>query len=172
MSELRLSVMQNDHLPSNFSCGINSIDEQIRGAFCKTLFKQARAYNITVDGHFVGNCMIKLVSLRDENAEYYSSDKEFVALEISYLAVDKSLQGHGIGSAVLKRLISEAKSTSEDLPIRFLILDAFKDKEKWYTDSGFSQYPKKEDLRYPDTVPMRMDFMNIKSVQEYAESLA
>ena len=104
MSELRLTVMEGESPPA-FSCGIPSIDELIRGSYAKTIFKQALAYNIMVDGFTVGNCMIK-----------------------------------------------------------------FKDKENWYFQSGFRFYPKAEDLRYSDTVPMRMDLINRNLVEKYTES--
>ena len=59
---------------------------------------------------------------------------------------------------------------ASELPIRFLILDAFKDKEKWYTDAGFRVYPKAEDSRYPGTVPMRMDLIDLKAAKQYVNS--
>lgn len=101
MSELRLEVMQGDISPS-LSCGEKSIDALMGLAYSKTVSKQALAYNILVDEHLVGNCMLKLVRLCDEIADYYISDNEFIALELSYLAIDRRLQGQGIGTLVLK----------------------------------------------------------------------
>ena len=169
MSELRLTIMDKES-SSSFSCGVQSIDELIRSSYAKTIFKQALAYNIEVDGYIVGNCMIKFVKLLDEEAEYYDRDKEFIALEISYLAIDQKMQRHGIGTQALKILIATAKRIADSLPIRFLVIDAFKDKENWYSRSGFRFYPKAEDLRYPDTVPMRMDLINRSLVERYVES--
>ena len=169
MSELRLAVMEGESPPA-FSCGIPSIDELIRGSYAKTIFKQALAYNIMVDGFTVGNCMIKFVRLLDEEADYYERDKEFIALEISYLAIDQRLQQRGLGTQALKILIANAKRIADHLPVRFLVIDAFKDKENWYFQSGFRFYPKAEDLRYSDTVPMRMDLINRNLVEKYTES--
>jgi len=153
-----------------FSCGIPSIDELIRGSYAKTIFKQALAYNIVVDGFTVGNCMIKFVRLLDEDADYYERDKEFIALEISYLAIDHRLQQHGLGTRALKILIANARKIADRLPVRFLVIDAFKDKENWYFQSGFRFYPKVKDLRYPGTVPMRMDLINRNLAEKYTES--
>ncbi len=169
MSELRLTVMEAESSPA-FSCGIPSIDELIRGSYAKTIFKQALAYNIVVDGFTVGNCMIKFVRLLDEDADYYERDKEFIALEISYLAIDHRLQQHGLGTRALKILIANAKKIADRLPVRFLVIDAFKDKENWYFQSGFRFYPKVKDLRYPGTVPMRMDLINRNLAEKYTES--
>lgn len=169
MSKVRLVVMDRE-IPPDFSCGEKSVDNLMQGAYAKTIFKQALAYNIIIDGHLVGNCMIKLVRLVDENAEFYEQDQEFIALEISYLAIKQQLQHQGIGTQVLKILILSAKKMASELPIRFLILDAFKDKEKWYTDAGFRVYPKAEDSRYPGTVPMRMDLIDLKAAKQYVNS--
>ena len=161
MSELRLEVMQGDISPS-LSCGEKSIDALMGLAYSKTVSKQALAYNILVDEHLVGNCMLKLVRLCDEIADYYISDNEFIALELSYLAIDRRLQGQGIGTLVLKKLIQWARMKSEELPIRFFVLDAFKARKGWYRGVGFGEYPKKMDPRCPGTVAMRMDFINLE----------
>lgn len=167
MSELRLVIMDKDCPQGEISCGVKSIDELIQEAYGMTVFKQALAYNIMVDGHLIGNCMVKLVWLYDQEAEYYMRNQEYIALEISYLAIAKRVQKHGIGSRVLEILIRYAREMSEKLPIRFLVLDAFEDKEEWYTKFGFKFYPKQEDSRYPGTIPMRMDLIDISLAEEY-----
>lgn len=170
MSELRLKVMQGDISPS-LSCGEKSIDALMTVAYSKTLCKQAQAYNILIDGHLVGNCMLKLVRLCDENADYCVSDNEFIALELSYLAIDRRLQGQGIGTSVLKQLIRRARMMSEELPIRFFVLDAFESRKEWYRRVGFGEYPKKMDPHCPGTVAMRMDFINLELVSKYIDLL-
>lgn len=169
MSELRLSVVRDDCFP-NWQCGVDSIDGLVRSAFARTLFKQGLAYDIQVDGRAVGSCMVRFVRLLDEGAEYYERDREFIALEISYLAIDRRLQRRGIGTRVLKMLIQMAQRIAASLPVRFLVIDAFPEKEAWYTGAGFRTYPKVEDLRYPDTVPMRMDLIDLEAAERYAES--
>ena len=66
--------------------------------------------------------MIKLVVLCDEANDYYVTDHEYAALEISYIAIDRRVQGNGIGTRVLARLISDAEKLSKILPIRFWFL--------------------------------------------------
>ena len=65
MSDLRFKVMEND-IPSSFTCGERSIDALTRTAYNKTLYKQALAYNILVDDRLVGNCMLKVAHICDE----------------------------------------------------------------------------------------------------------
>ena len=169
MSDFRLKVMEND-IPSSFTCGEDSIDYLTHEAYNKTLYKQAIAYNIFVDDCLVGNCMLKVARICDE--EYYVSDHEYAALEISYLAIDSRLQKRGFGTNVLHILIRRAREMSNILPIRFLVLDAFADKVDWYKKAGFGEYPKQVDSRYPGTVAMKMDFIDRRLADAYAESHA
>ena len=170
MSELRLTVMTEDIPPNSISCGIRSIDDRFKDAYSKTLCKQGLAYNILVDGHLVGNCMIRLVWLCDENEEYYVTDQEYIAFERSYIAIDTRVQQMGIGKRVLTRLMSDAEKLSRNLPIRFLVIDALDDKQQWYLDAGFEEYPKREDLRYLGTIPMRIDFIDKAVAERYVNS--
>ena len=57
--------------------------------------------------------MIKVVVLCDEANDYYVTDHEYAALEISYIAIDRRVQGNGIGTRVLTRLISDAEKLSK-----------------------------------------------------------
>ena len=171
MPKIRLTVMEKDVPIEEVSCGVASIDTMQKDAFCRTLYKQALAYNIVseADNRVVGSCMIRLVRICDENQDYYVGNPEYIALEISYIAINKKDQGRRFGAGALASLILQAKKLSKTLPIRFLIIDAFNDKEKWYVSSGFRKYPKKEDLRYPGTVPMRMDLIDIEAAKRYTE---
>lgn len=168
MTTLRLAVMNKDDFPAGFSCGVPSIDNLIKDAFAKTLFKQAKAYNIVINNTVVGSCMIRFVSIEDE--EFYITDHTYTAIELVYIAVDKHIQHNGIGTKVLNLLIMNAKRIADNLPVRFLLLNALKDRKKWYIDNGFSEYPRIEDERYPDTIPMRIDFINADLAEKYAES--
>lgn len=174
MSELRLSIMTEDFLPTQaISCGVDSIDEQIQEAYSRTLFKQGTAYNIYVDKHLVGSCMLKLVRLYDEekDAEYYVSAPEFIAIELTHIAIDKRLQGRGLGTEALKQLLSTIKGWAKELPIRFFVLDALADKEDWYQKAGFKKYPKQADFVHPNTIPMRIDLIDLKAAEEYCDTL-
>ena len=170
MSKLQLVVIDKDIPADAISCGEKSIDALMQQAYPSTLFKQGRAYNILIDDKLIGSCMIRFVSLYDKDAEYYVGHKDYTALEISYLAIDSRIQGHGYGRLVLKQLILLARRIADDLPVRVLVLDAFKDKEEWYTSAGFKISPKKKDLRYPGTLPMRMDLIDKKLAENYAQS--
>lgn len=82
--------------------------------------------------------MVKLVTLREsqippEELDYYSTvyagrPMEYAAVELTYLAIDKDLQGLGLGTAVLKLLIHRVMEVSDVIPIRYLVLNALKAK--------------------------------------------
>lgn len=169
MSELRLAVMNEDNYPDGISCGVASIDNLIKDAFAKTLFKQAKAYNIVLDNIIVGSCMVRFTSIEDE--EYYVADYTYTAIELVYIAIDKRIQRNGVGTKVLKILIEKAKNIADNFPIRFFTLNAFKNRKEWYVSNGFREYPRIEDERYPDTIPMRIDFINRDLAEKYAESV-
>lgn len=170
MSELRMTIMAEELSNGSISCGVQSIDDRIKEAYSRTLCKQAVAYNVLVDDCLVGNCMVRLVWLCDETEEYYVTDKEYIALEITYIAIDTRYQRKGIGSCVLKRLMLIAESFSKQLPIRFLIIDALDDKKQWYMNAGFKEYPKREDLRHIGTIPMRVDLIDKSKIDQYVNS--
>lgn len=170
MSRLQLAVMKKDDLPVGLSCGVPSIDNLMKDAFAKTLFKQAKAYNIILDNRIVGSCMIRFVSIEDE--KFYVTDCTYTAIELVYIAVDRRVQHNGIGTRVLKLLIMSAKNIADNLPVRFFLLNAFRDRKEWYISNGFREYPRTEDERYPDTIPMRIDFINLDLAEKYAESFA
>lgn len=169
MAELRLKVAEKD-LNGSISCGVGSIDNLMKEAYYKTLCKQGTAYDILLDDVLVGSCMLKIAILRDENEDYYDADKEFPVVEISYIAIDSAKQSRRIGTYVLRILISKIRDFSKCMPIRFIVIDAFEEKRKWYEQMGFGEYPKIKDNRFPNTVPMKMDLIDLEMVNRYVES--
>ena len=61
----------------------------------------------------------------------------YAAVEITYLAIDKRCQKKNIGTTVLKAIIKDIRSWCRRLPIRFIMIDALKERENWYADLGF-----------------------------------
>lgn len=165
MSELRLAAVKEGVRFG--SCGVPAIDGLAENAYEKTLFKQVAAYHVVVDNVVVGGCMIRFVTIVDE--EYCIDDSTYAAIEITYIAIEKKFQHHGFGRRALDILVQEAQRISRILPIRFLVLEALQDKKEWYETAGFREYPRKMDARYPHTVPMCMDFIDKEAVDQYVE---
>ena len=64
MSELRLRIVEREHAVFG-SCGVESIDSLVKGAYAATLFKQVLAYDILVDEIVVGSCMLRFAVIRN-----------------------------------------------------------------------------------------------------------
>lgn len=60
-------------------------------------------------------------------------------LTIDFLAIRKEMQHRGIGTAVLRKILSEAIELSKKWPIRLVYIDAFSDKVDWYEKVGFER---------------------------------
>ena len=168
MARLELRRMDRD-IAGDISCGVQSIDELIKNAYYSVIYKQAIAYNVFYQSILVGNYMLRFGFIEDEEDEYYVDNHSYPCMELAYIAIDKKFQNNGLGTNVLKLIIKQVKRISDELPIRFFILDAFASWENWYGKAGFREYPKKLDLRYPDTIPMRMDLIDAASIENSQE---
>ena len=149
---LGLQRVKKDLNGSSFDCGNARIQEQIQDSYLATLLREGYAYEITFKKEHaerkevLGYCMVKLVTLREsqippEELDYYSTvyagrPMEYAAVELTYLAIDKGLQGLGLGTAVLKLLIHRVMEVSEVIPIRYLVLNALKAKVSFYLRAG------------------------------------
>lgn len=169
MPQLRLDIIRADSDVSGIDCGVPSIQEMIRQAYCTTIYKQALSYNISLDNVIIGSCSIRFGFFKDD--EYYINDPEYCAIDISYLAIDKKFQKQTYGSYALNMLIKYAYTWSAKLPIRCLTLKALPGLSQWYKKCGFVEYPGEDDPRFPNCTPMMIDFMDRKSVDAYADSL-
>lgn len=150
---LGLQRVTKDLNGSSFDCGNARIQEQIQDSYLATLLREGYAYEITFKKEHaerkevLGYCMVKLVTLREsqlppEELDYYSTvyagrPMEYAAVELTYLAIDKDLQGLGLGTAVLKLLIHRVMEVSDVIPIRYLVLNALKAKVSFYLRAGF-----------------------------------
>lgn len=168
MATLKLEVARDD-TPS-VKCEFDSLNQMMKDAYYRTILKQAKAYHILYNGQIIGGCMVKFVLLCDE--EYTAGDDDsFPACEISYLVLKESMRGKGIGRYVLDMLIKETRDWAEQIPIRFLIIEAFANLQNWYERIGFKTYERVgKSPAYINTVSMRMDFADREELERYAES--
>lgn len=166
--QVRLDIISSD-INGCIDCGVGSIQAMMVDAYYKTILRQAFSYNIVVNGKIVGNCMIKFGIFKDE--DYYCGDPEYCAMDISYLAIDKKYQGNQYGSAALVMLILHVRNWAKQLPIRCLTLNAFNHLVEWYKKCGFVEYPRENDVRFPNCTPMMIDLMDKSKVEVYEYSL-
>lgn len=171
MSKLMIKRVDADPNLDRFDCGNGSLNNKIKDGYYTTLLKQGYAYEICLNGIVIGYYMLRLVSL-DYESDYLAnvSDSCFSAIKLEYLAIDRSYQRMGNGTAVLKYIVQLAKEYSERLPIRFLSLDALTEKIEWYVKRGFQLYTPINLAQSRNTVPMYMDFCDANAVKLYCNS--
>lgn len=161
----------------HFDCGNPSIERQIGCSYFASLFREGDGYEIVVDDHVVGYFMIELTVINA--ASLLINDQEmssglhqctrYGAVKIVYLAVGKEFQKNGYGTVALGFIVASVHKLSQRLPIRYIVLDALKDKVKWYTDRGFFEVEQKNGSPDNPTTVMLMDFCDHKKLEQYIE---
>jgi hypothetical protein len=167
---MKLSVEKINQPTSkvSFNCGVRSIQRLVGEAYEATLYKQAVAYNILLDGVVVGQYMLTIAAVDVCDYTWTYGRYKFPVVKIEYLAVEENKQGIGIGTAILARIAAEAKYYSQIYPFRFLYFDSVQDRVEWYKERGFSNFPGKSYDEY--TVPMCMDFIDQAAVDQFCEN--
>lgn len=169
MSVIKCPLMDKE--VKGFKCANLSIEKQIEDSYFITLLKQAYGHQIIIGDKVIGYYMLhfKGIKLETINAimdEEYSSNMldYYMALHIRYLAIDERLQHKGIGTRVLKAIISEVLDISKKYPIRIITLDALKEYHKWYYDIGFRDIPGINGDGF--TVPMYINCMTEEDIDK------
>lgn len=155
----------------NFSCGNGSIDGLVRDCYFTTIIKQGTAYEVRLNDTIIGYYLISVAALKFEDIIIRASENKYAAIHIGFIAVDSRYQHKRYGKHVLEYIIAISKKLSRDLPIRFLFLNALKEKVPWYKERGFSLLNEAEMKNDKPTVNMFMDFLDISVVEEYLSRL-
>lgn len=145
MPTLQIRPIGIDSETVRFDCGNPSIEDRIKHTYYASLLQEGYGYEIVANQQLIGYYMITFTMLNGDRIpvedQQYSSGVyqclRYAAVEITYLAIDKRYQGKNIGTTVLKAIIKDVRSWCHRLPIRFIMIDALKEKEKWYADRGF-----------------------------------
>ena len=159
---------------SNFYCGIEEMDhfihEKLQGYLNRT---GCEAYSIKQ-----GNEIVAMISLGEDTLcldeddkddmrlgfvpkpsvalenQNYLSEKEFPAVEITYLAVEKNWRGKGIGEFIISQIENKVQHDHPDY--EFITVEAYKTAS--YSAVGFYSHcdftPAELPLSYKDTLRM------------------
>ena len=162
-----------------FDCGNGSIEARIKGMYYASLLREGYGYAIisridnkeTVIGYYFLR-LTTMVGPNDEMNEDYRSEIygyenpfHYAVIEISFLAVRKDRQGEKIGTTVLAQIIKFIMHQAKTLPIRFIVIDALKEKVDWYTDIGFIPIGTYEGGK--PTIKMYMDCVERGVLEQY-----
>ena len=178
MAELVIDRISNDIELNGFSCGNNSIERLIEESYYPTLLKHATAYRVNSKNINYGYYMIRLmnVKLKDLPGDFKEHNcgifNDCTSLYIKYIAVDSSYQHRGIGTEIVRYIVTYGKEISKSLPIRIIMIDALKDKVGWYKQLGFRSF-NEDDLKNSDsTIKMFIDCISDKIlIEEYENSI-
>ena len=91
--------------------------------------------------------MLRLVTIKESqipeddldlaSGVYAMRPLQHAAMEITYLAIDKKYQAQHLGTETLKMIIANIQRISEEIPIRYIVLDSLKAKIEFYEKRGF-----------------------------------
>ena len=170
---LKISPIKREDTAYILDCGEKDINDLMQSAYIATLQKQGLAFNAFVDNNLVAQIMLTMTIIQDPGRDSLPNCG-FPSVKIEYIAVDSVWQHQGIGTIVLKTIVDYVREQSNNLPIRFVYLESVEDKVAWYSEFGFSELAKDLKTRYQDgyTVPMCIDFLDEKAVEEYLEEIS
>ena len=143
MGKIIVEKLQEDVPKGSFYCGNGSIERMIEDSYFVTQLQHAFAFKVYDDRNYIiGYYMITFQEVwlseftQEEIREYYSENYfgnrdngKIPVIYIRYIAIDKALQGRGLGTWLLGYIITEVKRLIENgWPVRLIILSVF---EKW-----------------------------------------
>jgi GNAT superfamily N-acetyltransferase len=166
-SQLEISLVEKlgaHHRVQAFACGKNSLDLFIRRhALINQRADASQTYVVRMDTLVVGYYTLVFCSVRLEDSPpsiQTSMPPRYPvpAMLFARFAVDKKLQGRGIGTALLKDAFLRTAGAAEIGGLAAIVVDAIDDKMvKFYKGYGFMECPEGE----------RRLMMAIKSVRDH-----
>lgn len=126
------------------------------------------------DPPLLGYATLTFDSVRLTNAEKRQMQdllgiREFGALRVQMIGIDRRYQGEGHGAALLEAITGLARRLSNGVALRFLLADAKVRKADWYTAHGFVPNRAERERGRIDprrSVSMRLDLLEALSDPE------
>lgn len=131
--------LDGEHRVNGFDCGVGSLDIWlVKHARAAAGAGSARTYVVldSEQDRVVGYHALSLASIEHSKA----TDRP--AMLLARLAVDKAVQGRGIGAFLLRDAMSRALSVAEQAGMRLLLVHALNDEARaFYAHFGFEASP-------------------------------
>lgn len=169
IEDIRVEPLDLRHSLDSFDCGEADINDflkndALKGHELKTSRTHLFFYKEKVIGYVtIRNDSLKLKAPEEKEEHKGLASKryrEFPAVKIARLGVDKALQQQGIGANIVKWGVGF--TLEKIVPItgcRFITIDALPRKVPWYIKQGFKTN-QHVDYSKRDTISMRMDLHN------------
>lgn len=139
-------VMSIDDINDNFDCGVDYLNKNLKDDYYAHLCNQDYIRVCRINNEIVGYCNISIKELEMQyndkvSDEGYDGDikKSFGIVFLRYIMVHIDKQHKGIGREFLAQIITTIKTMRQFLPIRFIVIDALKERVEWYEKIGFKK---------------------------------
>ena len=145
---LKVELLEKSHIKDQFDCGVDSLNDYlIRYARQNDLKNISRTF-VTVDEkkiihgfYSINSASVECEDL-PENITKQLPRYPIPAARLSRLAVDLKMQRTGLGERLLFNALKRIYLTSNEMGIKFVIVDSFNEKAKsFYGCYGFAEYP-------------------------------
>ena len=160
-----LKLKKETDIDKSFTCGVDYIDRNIKDSYYPYICRHEDVYFCKFNNEILGYSIISIREICpneiDLYAEYFADSKSFGVVYLNYIAIKETKQHNGYGTRFLCYMLKKIREHSKILPIRFITLEALKDKVQWYEDKGF----KKLDSCYSNG-NQRM-YLDIMSCEEF-----
>lgn len=141
--------LDSEHRVSGFDCGVGSLDIWlVKHARAAAGAGSARTYVVldSEQGRVVGYHALSLASIEHSEATERASSgmpkHPIPAMLLARLAVDRAVQGKGIGAFLLRDAMSRALSVAEQAGMRLLLVHALSEEARaFYEHFGFEASP-------------------------------
>lgn len=138
--------LQSSHDVSRFDCGKIPLNDWLRNTALRSEGKTARCYVTVLRGNVVGYYCLAAGAVQHDGAPRklrQNAPDPVPVVIIGRLAVDKTLQGKGIGRALLKDALLRVTKASELVGARAVLVHAVdQDAVPFYARYGFRSFPK------------------------------
>lgn len=139
-----LKEMPHDYRCGAFDCGVDSINDAIRGELLTAIREgRTRAYCVEEAGVCLGFFALRAESfeLGDsiDREEYLISARKVPGVLLELIAVDKRAKGRGLGRFLLFAAVDLASQAAELVGARFLVLDSLPDAVDFYKAKRFKR---------------------------------
>jgi GNAT superfamily N-acetyltransferase len=149
MEALRIEPIARHHVRDQFDCGENSLNHYLSQSARQNDQSNIAKTFVALD---TSNTVLGYYSISSASIEFSAITAEIQkglprypipAARIGRLAVDQSAHGIGLGAHLLIDALERIYKVSNEMGIKFVIVDALNDSAKsFYEHYGFIQFPK------------------------------
>ena len=133
--------LSQKHDLSNFSCGVDDLDEFLKEDALK---EQEENLNVTYIAVYE-NEIIGFVTILSDNVPYSivkknvkTKYKSYPSVKIGRLGVNINYKGLKIGTMILDDICTDIKELSEEIGIKFIVVDSYCSARKFYLKNSFT----------------------------------